>query len=88
MENLTENQIKNKMRKIAKEYGLKLKFENLSFGTCATICDQDSALDNNCSVFGDNPIAQAFLTKLAKLRSNDDFKALTKMIDCYGLKNF
>lgn len=32
MENLTENQIKAKMRKIAKECGLKLKFESLSFG--------------------------------------------------------
>lgn len=74
MANLTENQIKNKMRKIAKENGLKLKFENLSFGLTATICDLDSSLDTNGSVFGNNPIAQSFLAKLAKLRSNDDFK--------------
>lgn len=68
MENLTENQVKSKMRKIAKENGLKLKFESLSFG--------------------DNPTAKAFLAKLAKLRSNTDFKILAKSIKCYGLKDF
>lgn len=60
LENLTENQVKAKMRKIAKENGLKLKFESLSFGVSATICDLDSSLDTNGSVFGDNPTAKAF----------------------------
>lgn len=86
MENLTENQIKAKLRKIAKDYGLKLKFESLSFGLSATICDLDSSFDSNGSVFGDNPIAKAFLAKLAKLRLNDDFNNLSKCIKCYGLK--
>lgn len=44
MENLTEKQAQNHLRKIAKGFGLKLKFETLDFGIHCTVSDNQSAL--------------------------------------------
>jgi len=85
MENLTEKQAQNHLRKIAKGFGLKLKFETLDFGIHCTVSDNQSALSAG-SVYANTSEVKDFIGRLQEFLANSDVEALRKKFKIIGLK--
>ena len=85
MENLTERQAQNHLRKIAKNLGLKLKFETLDFGMYCTVSDNQSALSAG-SVYANINEVKNFTGRLQEFLANSDVEALRKKFKISGLK--
>lgn len=85
MENLTERQAQNYLRKIAKSLGLKLKFETLSFGMYCEVSDTQSVLSAG-SVYANTSEVKDFVGRLQEFLANSDVEALRKKFKIIGLK--
>ena len=85
MENLTEKQAQNHLRKIAKNLGLKLKFETLDFGMYCEVSDTQSVLSVG-SVYANTSEVKDFTGRLQEFLANSDVQALRKKFKIHGLK--
>lgn len=85
MENLTEKQAQNYLRKIAKSLGLKLKFETLSFGMYCEVSDTQSVLSAG-SVYANTSEVKDFTGRLQEFLANSDVETLRKKFKISGLK--
>lgn len=85
MENLTEKQAQNHLRKIAKNLGLKLKFETLDFGMHCEVSDTQSVLSAG-SVYANTSEVKDFTGRLQEFLVNSDVQALRKKFKIHGLK--
>ena len=85
MENLTERQAQNHLRKIAKNLGLKLKFETLDFGMYCEVSDTQSVLSAG-SVYANTSEVKDFTGRLQEFLTNSDVEALRKKFKISGLK--
>lgn len=85
MENLTKKQAQNHLRKIAKNLGLKLKFETLDFGMYCEVSDTQSVLSAG-SVYASTSEVKDFTGRLQEFLANSDVQALRKKFKIHGLK--
>lgn len=85
MENLTEKQAQSHLRKIAKNLGLKLKFETLDFGMYCEVSDTQSVLSAG-SVYANTSEVKDFTGRLQEFLANSDVQALRKKFKISGLK--
>lgn len=85
MENLTEKQAQSHLRKIAKNLGLKLKFETLDFGMYCEVSDTQSVLSAG-SVYANTSEVKDFTGRLQEFLANSDVQALRKKFKIHGLK--